>query len=306
MPDETVAESSGPEPVSILGCGLMGSALARAMAAAGHTVTVWNRTEAKAAAVARLERVTAAGSINDAVAASSMLLLIVSDYAAAAECLDAVANPAALAGKTIVNLISGTPDAATRFEARVTAHGAMYLDGSIAAYPADIGNAATMIAYAGSRDAWDTARPALRALAGRSEHLSDAVGAANAFEAVIGAYYMVAWAGYLEAAAYANVHGLTPGGLLAGVDYLTDLLRSSIREATSAIEREDYSTDQATVDVFVDAVRNYHDGMRRSGHPARMTEALKQSLDQAQADGWGKQGFHILFKSAARAAPTHV
>jgi 3-hydroxyisobutyrate dehydrogenase-like beta-hydroxyacid dehydrogenase len=137
------------------------------------------------------------------------------------------------------------------------------------------------------------------ALAGRSQYLGEAVGAANAFEAVIGAYYMVGWAGFLEAAAYANVHGLRPAELLSGVDYLTDLLRSSIHEATEAIERGDYSTDQATVDVFLDAVRSYRAGMRRAGQHAWLTSALAQSLEQAQAAGRGQDGFHVQFETAA-------
>ena len=38
--------------VAILGTGRMGSAMARRVAAAGHHVTVWNRTEATARALA--------------------------------------------------------------------------------------------------------------------------------------------------------------------------------------------------------------------------------------------------------------
>ncbi|WP_415095019.1 NAD(P)-binding domain-containing protein [Nocardioides sp.] len=38
--------------IVVLGCGLMGSALARAFAAAGHATGAWNRTYEKAEALA--------------------------------------------------------------------------------------------------------------------------------------------------------------------------------------------------------------------------------------------------------------
>lgn len=42
------SDSTRPTPVSVLGLGLMGQALARAFPRAGHPTTVWNRTPAKA------------------------------------------------------------------------------------------------------------------------------------------------------------------------------------------------------------------------------------------------------------------
>ena len=107
------------EPVSVLGCGMMGTALVRALAASGHATTVWNRTESKARALAEPGRVTVAASVTDAVAVSPVVLLIVSDYASAAACIDSIAEPTALAGRAVVNLISGTPEAATELEKQV-------------------------------------------------------------------------------------------------------------------------------------------------------------------------------------------
>lgn len=43
------APSAPPAPVTVLGLGPMGRALASAFLAAGHPVTVWNRTPGRAA-----------------------------------------------------------------------------------------------------------------------------------------------------------------------------------------------------------------------------------------------------------------
>ncbi|WP_425301391.1 NAD(P)-binding domain-containing protein, partial [Nocardia cyriacigeorgica] len=44
MNDDHAAMTNNETPVSILGIGLMGQALARAFLKAGHPTTVWNRS----------------------------------------------------------------------------------------------------------------------------------------------------------------------------------------------------------------------------------------------------------------------
>jgi 3-hydroxyisobutyrate dehydrogenase-like beta-hydroxyacid dehydrogenase len=65
-------------PVTVVGLGLMGQALAEAFLCDGHPTTVWNRTAAKA------DRLVAQGakladSVGDAVAASPLVVVCVSD-----------------------------------------------------------------------------------------------------------------------------------------------------------------------------------------------------------------------------------
>jgi 3-hydroxyisobutyrate dehydrogenase-like beta-hydroxyacid dehydrogenase len=282
--------------VAILGCGNMGSALARALARADHPVTVWNRSPEKALRLAQEEGIEGAGSPADAVLGAAITIVIVADYEVA-ECVLAEAGEA-LAGSTVLALLSGAPQSAVMLERTVATYGAGYLDGTIAAYPKEIGLAETMIACAGSASAWRAAEPVVTCLGGSSRHLGEAVGAGKAYEAVFAAYYMVAWAGFLEAAAFAEAHGLPPRELLPGVDYLTDLLRACTHESTAVIEAGDYATDQATIDVFLDGVVKHRLGFEESGHPGVMLRALEASLARARSAGRGQDGFHVQYLTA--------
>lgn len=84
----------------------MGSSLANALLQAGHEVTDWNRSLARAAPLtARGAR--RADSVVHALERSPLSILCVLDYAAARGILERA--PRELLGKTLVNLTNGTP-----------------------------------------------------------------------------------------------------------------------------------------------------------------------------------------------------
>src|SRR4051794_2145142 len=95
---------SSPAPLTLLGTGTMGTALARAWLAAGHPVTVWNRTPARAEALAA-EGATVAPSAAAAVAANRLVVVCLLDAGSVGEALDA----ADLTGRDLVDLTTGTP-----------------------------------------------------------------------------------------------------------------------------------------------------------------------------------------------------
>lgn len=112
----------------------MGSALARAAAAAGLPVTVWNRDRTKAAV---LGGVAVADSAADAVEAAPTVVVCVFDLASVHEVLDPIVDR--LAGRRLINLTTTSPDGARELAAWASAAGAEYLDGGIMATPEMIG-----------------------------------------------------------------------------------------------------------------------------------------------------------------------
>ncbi|MGW0335822.1 NAD(P)-dependent oxidoreductase [Streptomyces sp. NPDC003011] len=150
-------------PVSLLGTGAMGTALARAWLAAGHPVTVWNRTPARAEALAA-EGATVAASAADAVAASRLVIACLLDDASVGEALDG----AGLTGRDLVNLTTGTPAQGRERAAWATARGARFLDGGIMAVPPMIGVAASgaYVLYSGSAALFEEHRDTLAVPAG--------------------------------------------------------------------------------------------------------------------------------------------
>lgn len=117
--------STSKAPVTLLGLGDMGIALARAWLAAEHPLTVWNRTPAKAAALAGEGARTVVTASEAVAAATGPVVVCLLDDASVGEVLDG----ADLAGKDIVNLTTGTPDQARKRARWAGERGARLLDG---------------------------------------------------------------------------------------------------------------------------------------------------------------------------------
>lgn len=150
-------------PLTLLGLGSMGTALARTWLAAGHPLTVWNRTAAKAGALAA-EGAAVAASPAAAVAASDLIVLCLLDGASVDSALEGVD----LTGKDLVDLTTATPADARARAAWAEERGARFLDGGIMATPSMIGVPETggYVFYSGSPDLFAAHRGALEVPAG--------------------------------------------------------------------------------------------------------------------------------------------
>lgn len=160
MTDNALASKT---PVTLLGTGAMGTALARAWLAAGHPVTVWNRTPARAEALAA-EGATVAASAAEAVAANRLVVVCLLDDASVGETLDG----ADLAGRDLVNITTGTPAQGRSRAAWAEARGARFLDGGIMAVPPMIGapDSGAYVFYSGSAALFEEHRDTLAVPAG--------------------------------------------------------------------------------------------------------------------------------------------
>ncbi|TJZ44659.1 NAD(P)-dependent oxidoreductase [Streptomyces piniterrae] len=156
--------TTSKSPVTLLGLGAMGTALARAWLAAGHPLTVWNRTPEKAAPLVG-EGARAAATPAEAVAsATGPVVLCLLDDASVGEALDGTD----LKGRAVVNLTTATPAQARRRARWVEERGARFLDGGIMAVPPMIGRPETggYTFYSGDRVLFERHREVLEAATG--------------------------------------------------------------------------------------------------------------------------------------------
>lgn len=149
--------------LTLIGLGDMGTAMARTWLAAGHALTVWNRTPAKAEALAA-EGASVAASPAAAVAANTLVVVCLLDDESVGSALEGID----LTGKDLVNLTTGTPGEARARAAWAEERGARYLDGGIMATPTMIGvpEAGGYVFHSGSRALFDTHRAVLEVPAG--------------------------------------------------------------------------------------------------------------------------------------------
>ncbi|WP_457585744.1 NAD(P)-dependent oxidoreductase [Ensifer canadensis] len=198
--------------ISVLGTGRMGSALARALLRAGYRTAVWNRTSEKAVALGA-HGATVAPTVRQAIDASEIVIVNVSDYAATSTLLRASDVTPGLGGKLIVELTSGTPQGARETSGWAAAHGARYLDGAILATPDFIGTDAGTILLSGALEPFTENEDVFRALGGNVQHIGTEPGLANALDSAMLALMWGALFGGLHAIAVSKAEGIDLGEL---------------------------------------------------------------------------------------------
>ncbi|PCG83633.1 dehydrogenase [Streptomyces sp. WZ.A104] len=157
MPDNTTASAS-PAPLTLLGLGSMGAAFARTWLAAGHPLTVWNRSPGRTAELAAAGARVAATAA-EAVAASPLVVACLMDDASVREAL----ADADLTGKDLVDLTTSTPGESRARATWAEGCGARFLDGGIMAVPPMVGvpQSGAYVFYSGSQEVFDSHRETL-------------------------------------------------------------------------------------------------------------------------------------------------
>ncbi|RKT16601.1 3-hydroxyisobutyrate dehydrogenase-like beta-hydroxyacid dehydrogenase [Streptomyces sp. 1114.5] len=224
-------------PLTLLGLGAMGTALAEAWLTAGHPLTVWNRTAARADALA-VRGAVVAPTVAEAVAANRLVVVCLLDDASVEEALAGVD----LTGKDLVNLVTSTPGQARARAAWAERCGARYLDGGIMAVPPMIGvpAAGPYVFYSGSTELFEEHRAALAAPADTRYVGEDAGYAALHDVALLSAMYGML-AGVAHAFALVRGEAVAPGDLAPMLsDYVT-AMSQTIPVTAEQLESGDYT-----------------------------------------------------------------
>ena len=284
--------------ITCIGLGLMGSALARAMLAAGHRVTVWNRTPGKAAALTAMGAAEAP-SFSDAVSASPILMICIDNYASTHALLKPQGRAGLLAGRTLISMTTGTPREAEALCAWVQAQGGRYLDGAILPGPNEIVTSSGDILISGDQAVWQIAQPFLSCLAGRVRLVGDRVGAAAALDFAWLTMSMIQFVGVAHAAnicrsqdidlqAFMDIWPFDP----APVDPETHT-----PELARRIKEADYHHPTATLQVWGEALAHIQAQARDSGINAAVPDFIAGFFQKAVAMGLGQQEAIAIYKT---------
>jgi 3-hydroxyisobutyrate dehydrogenase-like beta-hydroxyacid dehydrogenase len=161
---------SGPMRVSVVGTGRMGAAMAARLAAAGCTLTVWNRTLATAETVAaRLGAVAVATTAREAAATADVVIVSLADDAAARatyrgdDGLVAGLGP----GTVVADTSTVAPETIRALEDDVRATGAVLVDTPVSGSVSSVEGGTILVMAGGQSDDVERARPALESFAQR-------------------------------------------------------------------------------------------------------------------------------------------
>ncbi|MGN6238201.1 MAG: NAD(P)-dependent oxidoreductase [Cellulosimicrobium cellulans] len=286
--------------VTIIGLGLMGRALADAVLAAGHRVTVWNRTAAKAEGlVSRGARL--AESVESAVLASPVSIVCVADYESLQQAFASVSGE--LDGRVLVNLTSGDPEQARELARWADQGGARSLDGAIMAVPSTIGTADAIILLSGSRAAFETHQPLLAAL-GDATFLGDDHG--------LSALYDVAGLSVMWGVLNAWLQGVALLGT-AGVDastftpFATQVAQETVGWLSGyadQVDRGSYPPDDATLATHAGGIAHLVRVSERLGVDAELPRLFQSLVARALAAGQADQSYAALIEQLTPGART--
>ncbi|MFE3737255.1 NAD(P)-dependent oxidoreductase [Streptomyces sp. NPDC059134] len=223
--------------VTVLGLGPMGRAMTRTLLSAGHPVTVWNRTPGRADALVTAGA-TRAATPGEAVEAGDLVILSLTDYQAMYDILGTAT--ASLAGRTLVNLSSDTPDRTRAAATWAAGHGAGFLTGGVMVPAPMVGTEAAHVYYSGPVTTLETHRTTLAAL-GTPKYLGEDPGLAQTMYQAQLTVFLSTLSALMHATAMLGTAGMKAR------DALPELLTSA--DATGAILRAGEETPGAALDA---------------------------------------------------------
>ncbi|XCW02419.1 NAD(P)-binding domain-containing protein [Streptomyces sp. HUAS MG47] len=278
--------------ITVLGLGDMGSAIARTFVARGFRTTVWNRTTARTEPLVEVGA-TAAPTAAEAVAASPLVVVCLLDGTAVDQVLASVAS--AVAGKTLVNVTSGSPAQARANERWAREHGAEYIDGKIMGDPPYVGTDHIMFPFSGSPTAYETHEPTLRTLGGIAYHGEDPGAAAVEFMAQVAFSYELL-IGFLHVLKLVRSEGFDVAAFTERAAGSLAVFPSLLNSMAQAVKSGEYGPDLGSLDVQAALMNDMIGHRAAQGVEAVRMREIKDLMDRRIAAGHGDQGFSSLFE----------
>ncbi|MWA11802.1 NAD(P)-dependent oxidoreductase [Streptomyces sp. BA2] len=283
-------------PVTLLGLGPMGIALAEALLAQGHPLTVWNRTPEKAdPLVAKGARLAA--TVADAVGVSPLTLVCLKDYETLYEIFADRPSSDALQGRVLVNLNSGTPAQAHAALAWATERDASYLDGAIMVPPYLVGQPGAVFLYSGSQDVFEQHRTTLTSM-GDPRHLGADPSLAVLYNTALLEMMYATLNGFLHATALvgsANVPAAEFAELACGW-FMPTVVNPSLGEHASDLDAGHYPGDAGTMEMNLNALEHITRASVEQGVHAEQPRLMQQLAERAIADGHGTDNYLSLYE----------
>ncbi|WP_078969445.1 NAD(P)-dependent oxidoreductase [Streptomyces cyaneogriseus] len=277
--------------VTVVGLGSMGRALAEAFADAGHPTTVWNRTPAKAAPlVAR--GAAHARTVEDAVEASPLIITCLTTFEDTRSALEPAA--AALSGRALVTLNSGSPAGARAMAEWATGRGARFLAGAVKDVPAAVGAPDTLLYYSGDKAVFDEYETTLKVLGGDTVHLGDEPDLAALYEMAVGAMLLPALVGFFQGAAAVQARGLEASSMVRFAGKWLDMIKSLLPVYAEEIDSGDYTDAASSVNLFLAGVAHDMELTKEADVDTAWLAPLHGLVERAAAAGHGDHSISAL------------
>ncbi|WP_017622828.1 NAD(P)-dependent oxidoreductase [Nocardiopsis chromatogenes] len=276
-------------PVTLIGLGPMGQAMADAFLKAGYDLTVWNRTRSKADALAERGAHVAA-SPAEALRAGGPVLLSLTEHAAMYSVLEGA--EADLDGRTVVNLGSDTPAASREAAAWAGRHGARYLTGGVMSPAPGIGDPSMSTYYSGDRAAFEENRALLEVLTS-TDFRGEDPGLAQVYYQIQLDLFWTTMTGFLHALAVARAEGIPVETITPYIIEGNDM--AGFFETTAAVVAEGrFPGDEDRLAMGTASMEHVVQATRDAGVDTALPEAVLAVFRRGIDAGFGESAFARL------------
>ncbi len=281
--------------VAVIGTGRMGSTLAVALLNKGFVTTAWNRTAAKAEPLSRLGvRVTK--SMLEALDQANAVVVNVNSYDSSFELLGHLEIEAALRGKVLVQLSSGTPDEARKMQSWAQRLGIEYLDGAIMSYPAGIGKPEATVLYSGPEELFQRAKPILLAFGGNAMFVGNEIGHASALDVALLIWATSTMTGFLQGYIVCEAENLPVEKYMQLVKGLMPVMESSVADLFARVRAKEYDNTQAALETWAVGPREMIAWCKAHGTDHSFADPQLLLMEKAVKAGKGQADFAYLYE----------
>lgn len=306
MNDEQHGTSRQQAPATVIGLGPMGQAMTRTLLAAGHPVTVWNRTARRAEGVVADGAVLAA-TPREAVEAGRLVILSLTHYQAMYDILEG--STGVLAGRTLVNLSSDTPERSREASAWAAEHGAEFLTGGVMSPAPMIGTPAAYVYYSGPEHVLKS-HQAVLALIGAPKYLGAEPDLAQMMYQAQLAVFLTTLSAMMHATAMLGATGMDARTampeLLAAADSVSAILRSGEETPGTALDAGEHPGELSTVTMMGATADHIVETSSALGLDLAMPLAVRDHYRLAIEKGHGDEGWTRVIDSIREPRPSAV
>ncbi len=275
--------------ITVVGCGVMGSSLINALMTAGFKVTIVDLDKSRAEAFIQ-RGADYAASLKEAADEDFILLNLPTHQIAASVIKNAPAEK--LEGKILVDTTTSSPSEVKDMAAIAEDRKMIHLDAAIEVYPGDIGTPSGYIVYAGSRQAFDSTEPALKAL-GKAVYLGENIVGASVTDLAVLQVHFAAIAGLAEASAFCIKNGYPVEKFIDQTrEILPIMLEGNLRSFAAELKDYDRNFEDAsecTLNIEATATETILRAMKSDGVKTPCGDAVLKLFKNGIEHGFGSK-----------------
>lgn len=280
--------------IAFLGMGLLGSNFARALRKRGEEVNVWNRSAAKAQALASVGAIACADA-GAAVRGAARVHLALSDDAAVDSVLDAAA-PGLGEGMLVIDHTTTSASTVLARMERWRARGVTYVHAPVFMGPSNALEGTGLMLLSGDRALLERVRPMLTPMTGKLVDLGPKPDAAASFKLLGNLFLMFLTSGLADMLALAKALDVPPAEAVTLFEHFNP--GATIGARAKRMLDGNFSEPSWELSMARKDARIMVDEAQTKGIPLAVLPAIAARMDALIAEGHGGDDWTVMAKDA--------